>query len=254
VSSSIFEEGLNEDSGDAVFPIVGIEVNDSAIDDPIGDSNRVAECASAKISIELHAFIAVGCQGGGEAAVHESDIGSGLQTFQSKWGFELPESERCFLPVAKVRIRFLNNDVSAPEIRHDSEVDVLVYRALNDRTDSTEYESAGIDLVRANKESAIRLDVAAQSKLKIIVRGTNREAVAARVDCSSGCGLCGCGILIQFPLPSDNADLLIECFQAVAYIRSRTRLASMELIEELAGVCADAGNAVSTNSIASPAR
>jgi hypothetical protein len=233
---------LNEDSGDAIFAIIGIEVNDSPVDNAIRNRNGVTECARAKVSVKLNAFIAIRRKGRWKASIHEREIGCGLQSFQSKWRFEFPEAQRSFLPVSKVRISFLNDDIPAPEIRHDAEVDVLVNGALDNRSNSTEYESARIDLVRAEEKSSIGLDVAAKTKLKIVVRRTDRKPITARINGCGRCRFCRGGVLIQFALPADNAELLIECFQPLRHIHIRARSLNADLSFDLSEALFDGGD------------
>src|SRR6185436_9530879 len=110
-------------------------------------------------------------------------------------------SEGRLLPVAKVSIGFLDNGVAAAKVRHDAEIEIFGHSALNDGSNSPHRKRTRVELIRADEETSIGLNVASNSKLKIVVGRSDRKAIPCGIDRSRGRRLCSQGFLIQFTMP-----------------------------------------------------
>ena len=208
-------ERMHHDARHHVLAIALVDIGAGAIGDTVEDPCPVGEPVLEEVSVKHCAQVAVAGHGGWQRALDEGQVAGRDQPLETERLLLFARAQFQRRPEPHVDIRVLQHRRPAAKVGHQTEVEILENRAVEDRADAAQHERIRTLCARVVQIcAAVGLDEPAEAKLVRAVCRSNLEPVAARA--GDGCGLrrFGLFLLIELELPLHDPDFLIELVES----------------------------------------
>ncbi len=174
-------------------------------------ARRITQHPAIDVTPQLKAHVAVRRKTGDQGTFIERGDRIGLQLFQAHRHLEFTGAHLQPRGVTIIGVGVINLHRRTAEVRHEHEIKILIDRALKNRAGAAQKESiVAIDSTVLEKRAVVHLHQPLQTEHEIRVRRTRTEAAGTDRELRRSLGRRHRRVLVQFTLPRQNPDLLIQ--------------------------------------------